>query len=57
MDFTFYKYHGSGNDFIIFDNRDGELNEFTQKQVKNLCNRRLGIGADGLMLLNRKKGI
>lgn len=56
MDFTFYKYHGSGNDFIILDNREGEFNEFTSKQVQNLCHRRFGIGADGLMLLNKKEG-
>lgn len=56
MDFTFYKYHGSGNDFIILDNRENEFDGFTLKQVKTLCHRRFGIGADGLMLLNKKEG-
>ncbi|MCE3283243.1 MAG: diaminopimelate epimerase [Chitinophagaceae bacterium] len=55
MNLTFYKYQGTGNDFIIFDNRNGEIN-LTEKQVRYLCDRRFGIGADGLMLLNAKPG-
>jgi diaminopimelate epimerase len=55
MKLNFYKYHGTGNDFIIIDNRKGEI-ELTKKQVKFLCDRRFGIGADGLMLLNTKPG-
>lgn len=51
MQATFYKYQGTGNDFIIFDNRAGNL-KFTVQQVKDFCHRRFGIGADGLMLLN-----
>jgi diaminopimelate epimerase len=51
MQATFYKYQGTGNDFIIFDNRKKTL-EFTGKKVRELCHRRFGIGADGLMLLN-----
>jgi len=52
---TFYKYHGAGNDFILFDNRDGKI-KFTTEQVAHLCNRHLGIGADGLMLLEQAEG-
>ncbi len=52
---TFYKYHGTGNDFILFDNRDGKLN-FTTGEVAALCNRHFGIGADGLMLLENADG-
>jgi diaminopimelate epimerase len=51
MRLHFYKYQGTGNDFVIFDNRDKKL-EFTKEQVAFLCHRRFGIGADGLMLLN-----
>lgn len=53
MKYTFYKYQGTGNDFIILDNRDGSI-QFTAEQVNFLCDRRFGIGADGLMLLNTK---
>ncbi len=52
---TFYKYQGTGNDFVIIDNRSGEL-ELSQKQVALLCDRKFGIGADGLMLLNKLDG-
>lgn len=52
----FYKYQGTGNDFIIIDNRARIADTLTRKQVKNLCDRKYGIGADGLMLLNNKEG-
>jgi diaminopimelate epimerase len=55
MNFTFHKYHGTGNDFIIFDNRLNNI-ILSDRQVRHLCNRRFGIGADGLMLLNIKEG-
>lgn len=49
------KFQGSGNDFIILDNRQNLYNNITPQQVKFLCNRHFGIGADGLMLLNNKE--
>jgi diaminopimelate epimerase len=52
MTFHFYKYQGTGNDFIIADNRNGSYNHLNKEQVRHLCDRRFGIGADGLMLLN-----
>ncbi len=55
MNFKFYKYQGTGNDFIIADNRDNQYS-LTTEQVHQLCNRRFGIGADGLMLLNKRDG-
>ena len=45
-----YKYQGAGNDFLIADNRDGAI-ALTAQQIAKLCDRRYGIGADGLMLL------
>jgi diaminopimelate epimerase len=46
----FYKYHGTGNDFIIIDNRM-TMCQLTGNSVSYLCDRRFGIGADGLILL------
>ncbi|MFN4084266.1 MAG: diaminopimelate epimerase [Bacteroidia bacterium] len=46
----FYKYQGTGNDFIIIDDREKNLN-LSKQQIEFLCNRRFGIGADGLILL------
>lgn len=51
----FYKYQGTGNDFIILDNRDDSI-QLTQHQIAILCNRRFGIGADGLMFLQMSAG-
>lgn len=46
----FYKYQGAGNDFLIADNRDGSI-VLTTEQIAALCDRRYGVGADGLMLM------
>jgi diaminopimelate epimerase len=56
MNTTFYKYQGTGNDFIILDNRFGAYNNLLSKQIEILCDRKFGIGADGLMLMNTKEG-
>lgn len=56
MTIEFCKYQGTGNDFILIDNRLGQYSALTQVQVSFLCNRRFGIGADGLMLLQEKEG-
>ena len=47
----FHKYHGTGNDFILLDNRDKSIT-LSAYDVRQLCDRRFGIGADGLILLN-----
>ena len=51
----FYKYHGAGNDFLLYDAReDGAV--FTPSRVASLCDRHLGIGSDGLMVLSEAPG-
>ena len=52
MQVQFFKYQGTGNDFVILDNRTKKYSGLTTEQVQFLCHRRFGIGADGLMLLN-----
>ncbi|TAE67631.1 MAG: diaminopimelate epimerase [Bacteroidetes bacterium] len=47
----FDKYHGTGNDFVIVNNLRGDV-QLTTEQVAFICDRRFGVGADGLMLLN-----
>ncbi|RCH55750.1 diaminopimelate epimerase [Mucilaginibacter hurinus] len=47
----FYKYQGAGNDFILVDNRESAVNHRDEKLLSYLCNRRFGIGADGIMFL------
>ncbi len=48
----FCKYHGAGNDFVLIDNRNNNIS-LSNKEIALLCHRRLGIGADGLMLLQK----
>jgi diaminopimelate epimerase len=51
----FFKIHGTGNDFILIDNRKNYFSGSENQLVQRLCDRRLGIGADGLVLLDFHK--
>ena len=54
MELTFYKYEGTGNDFVMIDNRLDFFPKENIDLVKHLCNRRFGIGGDGLILLENE---
>ncbi len=50
----FYKYQGAGNDFILIDNRLEQFNHHQPEQIARLCDRRFGVGGDGIMFLQLK---
>lgn len=49
----FFKYEGAGNDFVILDNMSGRYDAMERSSIARLCDRRFGVGADGLLLLSK----
>lgn len=57
MKFQFEKYQGTGNDFVMLNNLLGEYNAISVQQITLICDRKFGIGADGLIMINQHSSL
>ena len=55
MQIKFTKYQGTGNDFLMLNNLDSSYDDLTLDQIQKICKRRFGVGADGLIKINKSK--
>lgn len=53
---SFHKYQGAGNDFILIDNRDLSLPRSSPERYRQWCDRKFGIGADGIIFIQEVEG-
>jgi diaminopimelate epimerase len=56
VNIQFYKYQGAGNDFVLVDNRQNMVDHNNPALIAKICDRRFGVGGDGMMFLQQKAG-
>ena len=57
MELIFSKYQGTGNDFVMLDNMNGQFDGLSIAQIQFICDRKRGVGADGLIKLSKEDGV